>query len=122
MIIRSSILKFSVPSSLFILMSLSTSIHAVDASGNWSERGIGTRDGSCGEYIREEVSYQRWYEHWLMGYISGVNSGKQGKADFSKGVAAEGLIQWLQNYCTANPLSSFSDASGALLNELSAKK
>lgn len=57
-----------------------------------------------------------------MGYISGVNSAKRGKEDFSNGVTTLGLVQWLQNYCKEHPLESFGSAVNAMLNELNTRK
>jgi hypothetical protein len=61
---------------------------------------------------------RRWFEHWFMGYISGINRAKQGKDDCSNGVAADGLIQWTENYCRQNPLTPFSSAVDAMLDEI----
>jgi hypothetical protein len=115
---------FQFVSGLLACLSLfmSSSADAVDRNGHWTDRGIGATKGSCGEYVRTDVDQRRWFESWLMGYISGVNSAKIGKDDFSNGVAPQGLAQWVENYCKENPLSSFSNAVQAMLNELNKKK
>lgn len=107
---------------VFLVWGLCISVEAKDSAGEWTTRGIGSKAGSCGEYVRDETDYQRWYEHWLMGYISGKNSGAPGSADFSNGTAAQGLIQWIQNYCKENPLDSFGTAIEMLLIELNRGK
>lgn len=108
---------------LFVMLCLPTVANGVDAKGNFINRGIGSGVGSCGEYAREDnIDYRRWYEHWATGYISGVNSSKRGKTDFSNGVAPKGLTQWLENYCRENPLTSFGSAVDAMLDELNKKK
>ena len=106
-----------------VILSLPTKANAIDAKGNFTYRGAGAKDGSCGGYVREDnIDTRRVYEHWLMGYISGFNSAKRGKADFSNGVDPQGLIQWIENYCKENPLSSFGSAVDAILVELNKKK
>lgn len=97
-------------------------VSAIDGKGKYSIRGIGAKDGSCGEYVRAEKEDRRWYESWSMGYISGINRAKHGKADYSNEVAPQGLVQWIENYCKQNPLSSFSSAVDAMLEELGKKK
>jgi hypothetical protein len=83
-------------------------VSAIDAKRKYTIRGIGAKDGSCGEYVRAEKEERRWYESWSMGYISGINRAKHGKADYSNEAAPQGLDQWIENYCRHNPLSSFS--------------
>ena len=109
---------------LSVILSLPTIANAIDAKGNFISRGVGAlKDGSCGKYVREgDIDTRGVYAHWLMGYISGINKEKRGKPDYSNGADAEGLIQWIENYCKENPLSSFSSAADAMLDELNKKK
>ena len=104
-----------------LVLFLPLEVSAIDAAGNWNVRGIGSGDGSCGQYVRDNVTSRQWFEHWMMGYISGVNRARRGKSDYSNRVAAQGLVQWIENYCTQNPLSSFSSAVDNLLDELDKK-
>ncbi|MBI2985953.1 MAG: hypothetical protein HYY45_04215 [Deltaproteobacteria bacterium] len=97
-------------------------VGAIDGKGKYIIRGIGAKDGSCGEYVRAEKEDRRWYDSWSMGYISGINRAKPGKADYSNEAAPQGLVQWIENYCKQNPLSSFGSAVDALLEELGRKK
>jgi hypothetical protein len=97
-------------------------VNAVDDKGKYETRGIGAKKGGCGEYVREkQAEVRRWYESWLMGYISGINHGKPGKADYSNGIAPDGLVQWVENYCRQNPLSPFSHAVEEMLEEIGRK-
>jgi hypothetical protein len=82
-------------------------LSAIDGKGNYEIRGAGAKKGSWGEYVRKEREVRRWYENWLMGYLSGINRAKQGQADYSNGIAPNGLVQWIENYCKQNPLSPF---------------
>jgi hypothetical protein len=98
-------------------------VSAIDETGYYVLRGVGSTDGSCGGFVREKREEgRRWYESWLMGYISGFNRAKQGMGDYSNGVATDGLVQWIENYCKQNPLSSFGSAADAMLEELGKKK
>jgi len=96
-------------------------VGAIDGKGKYTIRGIGAKDGSCGKYVRSEKEERRWYESWSIGYISGINRAKHGKADYSNEAAPSGLAQWIENYCRHNPLSSFSSAVAAMLEELGKK-
>jgi hypothetical protein len=98
-------------------------IGAIDNKGDYSVRGIGTGKGSCGEYVRaKDVEVRRWYEMWLMGYITGVNSAKMGKYDYSNGIDSNGLAQWVENWCKQNPLKAYIDGIDAMLVEITNKK
>ena len=98
-------------------------VSAIDNNGKYEILGIGAKKGSCGVYVREkDAEVRRWDESWLTGYITGFNRGKPGKADYSNGIAANGLVQWIENYCKQNPLSSFSSAVDELLEEIGTKK
>lgn len=103
---------------LIALLLLARPLLAIDAKGNYDTRGIGSKEGSCGDYTTTDVTTKRWYEHWLLGYISGINRRWPGKADFTNGAAVAGLTQWVENYCKENPLASFSEAADALVREL----
>lgn len=107
---------------LAVLLSLARTSVAIDTQNNYITRGIGSKDGGCGEYATSEATYKRWYEHWLMGYISGVNRYRTGKADFTNDAAVAGLTQWVENYCKENPLAPFSEAAEALLRELQKRR
>ena len=101
----------------FLLLAPQTS-PAMDETGNYMTRGIGAKDGSCGDYTTTEIMRKYWYQHWLFGYLSGVNQYRQGKADFTNEAAPAGLTQWVEAYCKENPLAPFSKAADALLHEL----
>ena len=107
---------------LFVLLFSACPSLAIDVSGNYFTRGIGSNDGSCGDYTTSEIMRKFVYENWLFGYISGVNHYRNGKTDFTNNVAAAGLIQWVANYCKENPLAAFSNAADALLQELEKRR
>ena len=106
----------------YLLLLLPPVANAIDSSGNYVIRGVGSKDGSCGEYVRADATARRWYESWLMGYISGVNTARNGREDFSNAVAPAGLAQWLENYCRANPTITFREGVEALISEIKMRR
>ena len=93
---------------------------AIDAQGRSYNRGIGSE--TCGDYVTADLIRQQWFEHWFMGYISGVNNTVKGKADFTDGISASSMVLWIGNYCKQNPLTNISDAINALLREIESKR
>lgn len=62
-------------------------------------------------------------ESWVNGYISAFNEWllpyDRGVArDLSEGTDAQGLMAWIDNYCSAHPLDQVVDATAALATEL----
>jgi hypothetical protein len=107
---------------LSVLLLFARTSSAIDATGDYTIRGIGAREGSCGDYSTTDTTKKFWYEHWLFGYISGVNNYRQGKADFTNEAAPAGLTQWVETYCKEHPLSAFSKAADALVHELQKRR
>jgi hypothetical protein len=102
-----------------LVFCMSNPIEAVDSDGKWHVKGIGV--DTCGEYVGAEIMEKRWFEHWMMGYISGLNHFKHGRPDFSAGVSPKSLTLWVKKYCDENPLANFSDAIDLLIEETSKK-
>lgn len=76
--------------------------------------GAGAR-GSCGSWLEGRKNRQFFYmANWALGYISGAaiwgNIGDPlGHTD------ADGVLYWLDNYCSSNPTTEFSDAVDAFI-------
>ena len=121
--LKRSLYGYSVINVMFcILLLLPSAATAIDANGDYVIRGVGSKDGSCGEYVRADVTSRRWYESWLMGYISGVNTARSGKEDFSNAVPPTAIGQWLDNYCKGNPMATFHEAVEAMISELKRRR
>lgn len=57
----------------------------------------------------------------MLGYVSGVNASRKGKADYSNGISVKAMIQHVDNYCKAKPLDTFSSALEDLIRELNGR-
>ena len=79
---------------------------------------VGTGTSQCGELLEELESsdkvYNKFmYTHWMQGYLSARNLGKDiNLAGF------EGQFRWLKNYCEENPLENVSTGVELLWQEL----
>jgi hypothetical protein len=91
---------------------------SAEASGN-SRTIIGQGTKPCGEMTREiragvsqELSHQ-----WVAAFAPGANMEATGP-DFLIGMEWDGLMEWVANYCKANPLARVSTAAKMLVIEL----
>jgi hypothetical protein len=59
-------------------------------------------------------------EDWIAGYLSNFNTliNDPDVPDFLKDEDWDGLVAWIDNYCTANPLDKLDEAARALELEL----
>lgn len=77
--------------------------------------GPGTR--SCGAWTADRKTESAWLgqANWLTGVVSAANmfAEQPPRETDSQAIAA-----WIDNYCSANPLSGLSDAVGGLLTAL----
>jgi hypothetical protein len=78
---------------------------------------------SCGTWAQERrdraQSNSLMNEAWVLGYLSAYNTyGPKATGHVSKGTDANGLLAWIDNYCSANPLKEIFDATEALILEL----
>ena len=83
---------------------------ARDMDDQYAVFGVGGEN--CATYLvaRDQGGVaERWYHHWLAGYLSAVNNagastynilGKKNMAD---------ILDWLEGYCAANPPINFAN-------------
>ena len=101
---------------VLLLVSLPLSLHA-------GERPVFVADGyanlSCGMYLEERkkdsIEYYM-FKSWLKGYMTGLS--QERAKDIRQDRDYEGMLAWLENYCKANPLKFFVQASSALEKEI----
>jgi hypothetical protein len=82
--------------------------------------GAGTL--SCGQWLgdRQSASPQHVLnESWVLGFVSGVNSGAGGfglsrLSNAGEDTDAAGMFAWLDNYCRAHPLEKLVGATEQL--------
>lgn len=58
---------------------------------------------------------------WVLGFITGLNAYGPNNGNIAPGTNASGLIGWIDNYCSANPLDSVTTAAFKLVDELQAR-
>lgn len=76
-------------------------------------------DDSCATWtINRSLTGHQTLEGWVLGLISGLNAYGPNNGNIAPGVAAAGLLGWVDNYCKANPLDSVSTAGIKLGDEL----
>jgi hypothetical protein len=85
----------------------------------WGQAMIGVGLGSCGGWTSHRQTPPgtgaSTAEQWVVGYLSGQGhlANAVGNAlDPLKGVDAEGVWAWIDNYCRANPLKRVWEAAG----------
>jgi hypothetical protein len=91
--------------------------------------GIGSAQGrtvlghgltSCGGWTQAQGSERSSLETWVAGYLSSFNSltGDANDPDFLKDEDWDGLIAWIDNYCSAHPDYKLETAARSLVIEL----
>jgi hypothetical protein len=77
--------------------------------------GVGT--GSCGNWTKDRRNPGELYPNmdgqWVLGFLSGMGwSGLYyDRAEILKGMDAEGVWAWVDNYCQAHPIKDMTDAA-----------
>jgi ABC-type xylose transport system permease subunit len=82
---------------------------------------FGVGGNTCGAWVQaRKENNTSMVGSWVLGYLAALNLwGVIGGArDALEGTDPNGLYQWLDNYCAANPLKSIAEASGHLAREL----
>jgi hypothetical protein len=76
------------------------------------------KPNSCGGWIdvRRPRSVNQGKEGWVLGFLSGVNSGED--KDFLTNTDAPSVWAWFDNYCSTHPLDDLVTAADALIAEL----
>lgn len=81
---------------------------------------FGSADKSCQAYrdAREqrEVEYWREFTDWLGGYLSGVNAISLDTTNVLGKMQLPEAVNWLDEYCSAHPLTSFGSAVAGLVS------
>ncbi|WP_455234415.1 hypothetical protein [Thiogranum longum] len=65
---------------------------------------------------------ERWYHHWLAGYLSAVNNAAANTYNILGEKSMTDILDWLEGYCTANPNINFSNAVADLVSILYADR
>lgn len=104
------------PLILFLLMAMS----ALPASGKEPAVIIGAGTNSCGVWS-DTIGRPAHNEYggWVLGFISAFNVlALSTNGDVGKTTDAEGMLGWIDRYCTAHPLDQIETATMRLIEEL----
>lgn len=109
----------------WMVAGLVSALSCSTAMGEAMTYGLGTT--TCGLYVtaaEEARAGQPYgvlmYMSWFSGYAT-MASG-QSNIDYFKGTDTKSVQLWLENYCRANPLSTFNAAAVSAMVELHKKQ
>jgi hypothetical protein len=84
---------------------------ARDVDDQYAVFGVGGEN--CATYLvaRDQAgSAERWYHHWLNGYLTAVNNAGAGTYNILGDKSMADILDWLEGYCAANPNVNFANA------------
>ena len=96
---------------------------ARDLDGQYAVFGVGGED--CATYLvaRDRAGeVERWYHHWLAGYLSAVNNAGASTYNILGEKSMADILDWLEGYCAANPNSNFANAVADMVGILYADR
>lgn len=76
---------------------------------------------SCGywtQHRRQGEGQSQVWEGWILGFIAGLNVFGPNNGNIAPDVQADGLLGWIDQYCTAHPLERITFAGLKLADEL----
>lgn len=88
-----------------------------------TELGPGVK--SCVRWMEERQidGAAAWqYQQWLLGYVSAYNRWIVTGKDVTAGQTATGLFNWIDGYCRENPMTTFANATDALIEHLNTRQ
>jgi len=99
-----------------LCMGHATSIAAKDMDGQYAVFGVGAEN--CAAYLvaRDHGGgAERWYHHWLAGYLSAVNNAGASTYNILGDKSMSDILDWLEGYCAANPNANFANATADMV-------
>ena len=82
---------------------------------------IGNGTLTCGAWSQARRDPQgpatRMSEQWVVGFLSGIGSMVLGELDPLHGLQAEGVYDWMDNYCSAHPSETIEAAARVFIQE-----
>ena len=104
---------------LFITGLFTTSAWSRDMDDQYAVFGVGAEN--CAAYLvaRDHGgAAERWYHHWLAGFMSAVNNAAAGTYNILGDKTMADVLDWLEGYCAANPNENFTRATADLVTLL----
>jgi len=86
-------------------------LHAKDIDDQFAVFGVGAEN--CAAYLvaRDKGGQpERWYHHWLAGYLSAVNTAAVSTYNILGDKSMADILAWLEGYCAVNPNMNFTNA------------
>lgn len=71
---------------------------------------------ACSKYTQSTGADKDAFRYWGQGYISGINSMKN--FDITRGKDPAAVLTWIDQYCQANPTSSYNGAVDSLILDI----
>jgi hypothetical protein len=120
---------------LLALLALVFCLSGVEAKDYWAVKGDGKQ--SCGTWTKAQAhrppigadGMMRVTSAdmdlssqiaWVLGFVSAFNYyGSATAPDIAGGIDTNGVLAWIDNYCTTHPLDSIATATIELVSELS---
>ena len=99
------------PVLLILALSITTTGIARDMDEQYAVFGVGGEN--CATYLvaRDQGgAVERWYHHWLSGYLSAVNNAGASTYNILGDKSMADILDWLEGYCAANPNINFANA------------
>lgn len=88
----------------------------VPASAQPLTNAIGLGFASCGDWTEgRRLRQSGSMEQWSLGFLSGVGAASQGRLNPLHGTDALAVIAWIDNYCSAHPLSQVMEGAEAFV-------
>jgi opacity protein-like surface antigen len=105
-------MRFLLPAALAVVL-LSASAQAAE----YNEIGGGV-SSSCGRWTEarsnQAKAFAYMYQQWVVGFLSGIGyAGVEFGADPLRGMDADGVWAWIDNYCRGHPIDTISAATKA---------
>jgi hypothetical protein len=84
---------------------------ARDMDDQYAVFGVGGENCATFLVARDQASSaERWYHHWLNGYLTAVNNAGAGTYNILADKSMADILDWLEGYCAANPNVNFANA------------
>lgn len=104
---------FALLPALVLVLGLTHTLPGVarDMDEQYAVFGVGSEN--CAGYLvarDRSGTAERWYHHWLAGYLSAVNNAGASTYNILGDNSMADILDWLEGYCAANPNVNFANA------------
>jgi len=85
---------------------------------------LGPGGSSCGTWARDRQQNQagsQLNQAWVLGYVTAYGIHKPQEDSLPKAMDSRTMMNWIDNFCDANPDKDIADAAKALIEELTGR-